>query len=123
MTQAYWINSCRSVSNPAAPAEYAKLAEPAIETGGGRFLARGMTVKTYEQGLHRSAGANYGQTTYAPLCRQILCQTKRIKPLKTFSRRTVEIRFMASGRRRSRSFSFCSMRATRCGMSVGLSRN
>jgi len=41
----------RSVSNPAALAEYAKLAGPAIQAGGGRFLVRGTPEKTFEAGL------------------------------------------------------------------------
>jgi uncharacterized protein (DUF1330 family) len=51
MAKAYWICCYRSISNPAAVAEYAKLAGPAIQKGGGRFLARGVAAKTYEQGL------------------------------------------------------------------------
>jgi uncharacterized protein (DUF1330 family) len=51
MAKAYWICCYRSISNPAAVAEYAKLAGPAIQNGGGRFLARGVAAKTYEQGV------------------------------------------------------------------------
>jgi uncharacterized protein (DUF1330 family) len=51
MAKAYWICCYRSVSKPDALAEYAKLAGPAIESGGGRFLARGVATKTYEQGI------------------------------------------------------------------------
>ena len=51
MAKAYWITFYRSVSNPAAVAEYAKLAGPAIQSGGGRVLARGIPAKTYEAGL------------------------------------------------------------------------
>jgi uncharacterized protein (DUF1330 family) len=51
MAKAYWITCYRSISNPAALAEYAKLAGPAIQSGGGRFLTRGVPAKTYEQGL------------------------------------------------------------------------
>jgi len=53
MAKAYWISSYRSISNPTALAEYAKLAGPAIAAGGGRFLARGMPSKTYEAGLEQ----------------------------------------------------------------------
>lgn len=52
MAKGYWINFFRSVSNPTALAEYSKLAGPAIEAGGGRIIARGMAVKTYEAGLN-----------------------------------------------------------------------
>lgn len=51
MAKAYWICCYRSISKPEAIAEYAKLAGPAIQNGGGRFLARGVASKTYEQGL------------------------------------------------------------------------
>jgi uncharacterized protein (DUF1330 family) len=40
MAKGYWIAFYRSVSNPVALAEYAKLATPAIQSGGGRFIAR-----------------------------------------------------------------------------------
>ena len=51
MAKGYWISCYRSVSDPAALAAYAKLAGPAITANGGRFLARGVAVKTYEQGV------------------------------------------------------------------------
>ena len=51
MAKAYWIATYFSISNPAALAEYAKLAGPAIAAGGGRFLARGPAAKAYEKGL------------------------------------------------------------------------
>ena len=50
MAKAYWVCFYRSISNPAALAEYAKLAGPAIQNGGGRFLARGVPAKTFEAG-------------------------------------------------------------------------
>jgi uncharacterized protein (DUF1330 family) len=51
MAKAYWVGCYRSISNPAALAEYGKLAGPAIMAAGGRFLARGGVAKTYEAGL------------------------------------------------------------------------
>jgi uncharacterized protein (DUF1330 family) len=53
MAKGYWICFYRSISNPAAIAEYAKLAGPAIQGGGGRFLARGVPAKTYEAGKNQ----------------------------------------------------------------------
>ena len=50
MAKGYWITIYHSVSNPAALSEYAKLAGPAIESAGGRILARGVPAKTYEAG-------------------------------------------------------------------------
>jgi len=51
MAKGYWIVFYRSVSNPAAVAQYAKPAEAAILAGGGRFLARGTAVKVFEAGI------------------------------------------------------------------------
>jgi len=51
MKKGYWVVIYRSVSDPARLAEYAKLAGPAIEAGGGRFLARGTPLKVFEAGL------------------------------------------------------------------------
>jgi uncharacterized protein (DUF1330 family) len=50
MTKAYWITCYRKISDPAKLAAYAKLAGPAIEAGGGRFLVRGTATKAYEAG-------------------------------------------------------------------------
>jgi uncharacterized protein (DUF1330 family) len=51
MAKAYWIACYRSIRNPDALAAYAKLAGPAIQAGGGRFLARGSAAKAYEAGV------------------------------------------------------------------------
>ncbi len=55
MSKAYWISAYRSITDPAAMAEYGKLASPAIQAAGGRFLARGMPAKVYEAGLEQRA--------------------------------------------------------------------
>ena len=51
MAKGYWITFYRSVSNPAALAEYGKLAVPAIQAGGGRIIARGNAVQAFEAGI------------------------------------------------------------------------
>jgi len=51
MAKGYWITLYHSVSDPAALAEYAKKALPAIEAGGGRFLVRGIPAQTSEAGI------------------------------------------------------------------------
>jgi uncharacterized protein (DUF1330 family) len=53
MAKAYWICAYRAVRNPAAFAAYARLAGPALESAGGRFLARGLPAKVYEAGLEQ----------------------------------------------------------------------
>ena len=52
MAKGYWITLYRSVSKPAALAEYARLAGPAIQAGGGRFLVRGTPTKVVEGGIN-----------------------------------------------------------------------
>ncbi|MBV9621028.1 MAG: DUF1330 domain-containing protein [Gammaproteobacteria bacterium] len=51
MAKAYWITAYRAVRDPHALAAYAKLALPALEAAGGRFLVRGLPARVYEGGL------------------------------------------------------------------------
>lgn len=51
MAKAYWITTYRAITQPDALAEYGKLAGPAIQAGGGRFLARGTPAQVYEAGV------------------------------------------------------------------------
>ena len=48
MPKAYWVATYRSVNSPDKLAAYAKLAGPAIQAAGGKFLARGNAAKAYE---------------------------------------------------------------------------
>jgi len=50
MPKAYWISCYRQVNDPDKLTAYAQLAGPAIQGGGGRFLARGIAAKAYEDG-------------------------------------------------------------------------
>ena len=53
MAKAYWVACYHSINNPDALAAYAKIAGPAIQAGGGRFLARGNPAKVYDQGINQ----------------------------------------------------------------------
>jgi uncharacterized protein (DUF1330 family) len=54
MAKAYWVVCYRAIKNPDALAAYAKLAAPAIQAAGGRFLVRSPApAKTYESGLNQ----------------------------------------------------------------------
>jgi uncharacterized protein (DUF1330 family) len=53
MAKAYWVVCYKSIKNPDKLAAYAKLAAPAIQAMGGRFLVRGTPAKTYEGGLNQ----------------------------------------------------------------------
>ena len=57
MAKGYWITFYRSVSNPGALAEYAKLAGAPIQAAGGRFLSRGTAAKVYEEGVKEVSAA------------------------------------------------------------------
>jgi uncharacterized protein (DUF1330 family) len=50
MAKAYWISCYREITDTVRLAAYAKLALPAIESGGGRFLARAVATRAYEAG-------------------------------------------------------------------------
>ncbi len=50
MAKGYFISCYREISDPAKFAAYAKLAGPAVEAAGGRFLARGVAAQAYESG-------------------------------------------------------------------------
>jgi uncharacterized protein (DUF1330 family) len=51
MPKAYWVATYRSIENPDAMAAYSKLAGPAIQAAGGRFIARGPASAAWEAGL------------------------------------------------------------------------
>ena len=51
MPKAYWVVCYRKIKDPEKLAAYAKIAGPAIQAAGGRFLVRGTPAKTYEGGL------------------------------------------------------------------------
>ena len=51
MAKAYWVSCYRSITNPDAVAQYAKLAGPAILAAGGKFLSRGNADVAFEAGL------------------------------------------------------------------------
>ena len=51
MAKAYWVATYRSINNPDAFARYAKLAGPALQAAGGRFLARATAAQAYEGGV------------------------------------------------------------------------
>ena len=50
MAKAYWINTFTAIHDPDRLQAYARLAGPAMEAGGGRFLARGNPAAAFEGG-------------------------------------------------------------------------
>jgi uncharacterized protein (DUF1330 family) len=52
MAKAYWISCYKAIKKPDNLAAYAKLAGPAIQAAGGKFLVRSpQPAKVYEQGV------------------------------------------------------------------------
>ncbi len=53
MAKAYWVTAYRAIRDEQAFASYAKLAAPAIQAAGGRFLVRGLPSRVHEAGLNQ----------------------------------------------------------------------
>ena len=51
MAKGYWVSCYRAIKNADAMGEYAKLAGPAVASGGGTFLARGGRIEAFEAGV------------------------------------------------------------------------
>ncbi len=49
--KAYWVSAYRSIKDPDKVAAYAKLAGPALQKYGARYLARDVAANAYEAGL------------------------------------------------------------------------
>jgi uncharacterized protein (DUF1330 family) len=69
MAKGYWIAFYRAVHDQEKLAAYAKLAGPAIQAGGGRFLARGTAAHAYEGGVaHRTVLVEFPSVAAAVAC-------------------------------------------------------
>lgn len=53
MPKAYWVSAYHAVHDEEKLKAYATLALPAVEAAGGRFIARGVAVKAYENGIQQ----------------------------------------------------------------------
>ncbi|HEX7250309.1 MAG TPA: DUF1330 domain-containing protein [Burkholderiales bacterium] len=54
MPKAYWVVCYKSIKNPEKLAAYAKIAGPAIQAAGGKFLVRSPSpAKIYEAGVNQ----------------------------------------------------------------------
>ena len=58
MAKAYWVVTYRAIKNQDAFAAYAKLAGPAVQASGGRFIVRGAPGKTYEAGMNQRVSSS-----------------------------------------------------------------
>ena len=53
MAKGYLVVTYRSIKDQEKWSAYAKLAVPAFQKMGGRFIVRGMPAKTYEKGMNQ----------------------------------------------------------------------
>ena len=51
MAKTYWVATYRAIHDTEAFAAYAKLAGPALQAAGGRFLARNNPAQVYDNGV------------------------------------------------------------------------
>ena len=51
MAKGYWVSCYRAVHDQDKLAAYAKLAAPAIQTHGGKFVVRGVAAEAHEEGI------------------------------------------------------------------------
>ena len=52
MPKAYWVATYHAIRDQDAFTNYAKLAGPALQAAGGRFLARGNPAQVYDKGVN-----------------------------------------------------------------------
>jgi uncharacterized protein (DUF1330 family) len=53
MAKGYWVVCYHSIKNPEAFQAYAKLAAPAIQAAGGKYLVRGTPAQVHEGGVNQ----------------------------------------------------------------------
>jgi uncharacterized protein (DUF1330 family) len=53
MAKGYWVVCYHSIKNQDAFQAYAKIAAPAVQAAGGKYLVRGNPAKVYESGLNQ----------------------------------------------------------------------
>ena len=69
MAKGYWISLYRAVHDQEKLTAYAKLAGPAIQAAGGKFLARGTAAHAYEAGvLQRTVLVEFPSVAAAAAC-------------------------------------------------------
>ena len=92
MAKAYWITCYNEVSDTAKLTAYAKLAGPAIEQGGGRFLVRGIPAHAYEAGqLERTVVIEFDSVAQAVAVHESLAYQKALAALAGGARRDMRI--------------------------------
>lgn len=82
MAKGYWVTFYRAVHDPDRVAAYAKLAAPAIQAAGGRFLARGNAAHAYELGAKlRTVVVEFPSVAHATACHDGAAYTEALRVL------------------------------------------
>jgi uncharacterized protein (DUF1330 family) len=82
MAKAYWVVCYHSIKNQDAFQAYAKLAAPAIQAGGGRYLVRGNPAKVYESGMsQRVVVIEFASVQQALACHEGAAYQEALKQL------------------------------------------
>ncbi|HTF15012.1 MAG TPA: DUF1330 domain-containing protein [Burkholderiales bacterium] len=82
MAKAYWVVCYHSIKNQEAFQAYAKLAMPAIQAAGGKYLVRGNPAKVYEGGLsQRVVLIEFPSLQQALACHDAPGYQEALKPL------------------------------------------
>ena len=82
MPKAYWISFYRAIHDPERLAAYAKLAAPAIQAAGGKFLARSNAAHAYELGAKlRTVVVEFPSVAHATACHDGPAYTEALRVL------------------------------------------
>ena len=82
MPKAYWISFYRAIHDPERLAAYAKLAGPAIQAAGGKFLARSNAAQAYELGQRlRTVVVEFPSVAAATACHDGPAYTEALRVL------------------------------------------
>jgi len=82
MAKAYWVSVYHTIHDADKLAAYAKLAGPAVEAGGGKFIARGVAAHAYEAGFkERTVLVEFESLAKAVSCHDSAAYQEALKAL------------------------------------------
>ncbi|MBT6276000.1 MAG: DUF1330 domain-containing protein [Chromatiales bacterium] len=83
MPKGYWVSVYHAIHDEEKLAAYAKLAGPAVQEGGGTFIARGMAERAYEAGIkQRTVLVEFESVEKAIACHDSPSYQEALKALK-----------------------------------------
>ena len=83
MAKGYWVVAYHQIKNQDAFQAYAKLAAPAIQAAGGKYLVRGNPSEVHESGINqRIVVIEFPSLQAAIACHDGVAYKEALKPLK-----------------------------------------